>query len=125
MPKKKIAGTKEEKKKPKKAEAVKITGKEYESKVVELAKKGLTSEKIGETLRKEGIHPKDHEKRISKILKDNGAYVDPDLKNLGEKLDNIRAHFDKNKQDKRAMRERDRVYAKIRKLKNYFGIPLK
>lgn len=124
MPKKRISGSKEPKKTSKKVEAVKLSEKEYEEKILELAKKGLTSEKIGEALRREGIHPKDHSK-ISAILKKNKVYEDPDLKNLGEKLEKIQAHLQKNKQDKKAVREKDRIYAKTRKLKNYFGIPLK
>ena len=52
-------------------EAKKLSDKDFEKKVIELAKKGLTSEKIGETLRKENIHPKEYKKKISKILKEN------------------------------------------------------
>ena len=40
-----------------KAEKEKISMKEFEAKVVELAEKGMTAEKIGESLRHEGIHP--------------------------------------------------------------------
>lgn len=98
----------------------KPTDKEFEAKVLELAKQGLTSEKIGENLRKQGIHPKDYNKKISKILKDNNAYVNPDLKNVSGKLERIKKHFEKNKQDKRAKREITRVFAQNRKLKKYF-----
>jgi hypothetical protein len=38
----------------------KVSQKEYEGKVLELGKKGLTAESIGESLRKEGIHPKEY-----------------------------------------------------------------
>ncbi len=103
----------------------KLIEKEYEKKVVELAKSGMTAEKIGESLRKEGIHPKEYPKKISKILKENNLYVNPDIKNVEEKLERIKAHYEKNKQDKRAMREKDRVYAQLRKLKKYFGIEIK
>lgn len=96
----------------------KISQQEYEKKVFELSKKGLTAEKIGESLKKEGIHPKEYEKKISKILGDK--YVNPDLKNVEKKLERIKTHFEKNKQDKRAMREKDRVFAQLRKLKKYF-----
>ncbi len=48
-------------KEPKKVEkAKKLSQKDYEKKVLELAKKDLTSEKIGEELRKQGIHPKEY-----------------------------------------------------------------
>jgi ribosomal protein S15P/S13E len=106
-------------KEPKKAEkAKKLSQKDYENKVLELAKKGLTSEKIGEELRKQGIHPKEYNKKISKIL--GKEYVNPDLKNVEDKLERIKKHYEKNKQDKRAMREKDRVFAQRRKLKKYF-----
>jgi ribosomal protein S15P/S13E len=108
---------KEETKKQKK-----ISENEFEKKVVELAKKGLTSEKIGEELRKQEIHPKEFEKRISKILKENKIYENPDLKNVEKKLEKVKEHYEKNKQDKRAMREKDRIFAQLRRLKKYFGL---
>lgn len=97
---------------------IKISQDEYEKKILELADKGLTSEKIGEELRKQNIHPKEYEKKISKILGEK--YINPDLKNVEEKLERIKTHFEKNKQDKRAMREKDRIFAQLRKLKKYF-----
>jgi ribosomal protein S15P/S13E len=107
---------------PKKSEAKKtpktrVSSGEFEKNVVELAKKGLTGEKIGEELRKQGIHSKEQEKKISKILGDK--YVNPDIKNVEEKLKRVTQHYEKNKQDKRAKREKDRIYAKLRKLKKY------
>jgi len=99
---------------------IKISQSEFEKKIIELAKKGLTSEKIGEELRKQGIHPKEYDKKISKILKDK--YINPDLKNVEEKLKRIKEHYEKNKQDKRSMREKDRVFAQLRKLKKYFKL---
>jgi len=102
------------------AKSKKISQLEFEQKVMELAKKGLTSEKIGEELRQQNIHPKEYDKKISKILKDK--YVNPDLKNVKEKLERIKKHYEKHKQDKRAMREKDRIFAQLRKLKKYFKI---
>jgi ribosomal protein S15P/S13E len=90
---------------------------EYEKKVLELANKGLTTEKIGEELRKQGIHPKEYNKKISKIL--GSKYSNSELKNREEKLTRIEQHFKKNKQDKRAMRERSRIFSHIRKIKKY------
>jgi len=104
----------------KKVKPKKISQEEFEKKVIELANKGLTSEKIGEELRQQGIHPKEYDKKISKILKDK--YIIPDLKNVEEKLERIKKHYEKNKQDKKAMREKDRIFAQFRKLKNYFKI---
>ena len=106
----------------KKSETKKISQAEFEKKVIELSKKNLTSEKIGENLRKQNIHPKDYDKKISRILKEKDAYVNPDLVNIEKKLEMIKIHHEKNKQDKRAMREVVRVSAKIRKLKKYFKI---
>jgi len=100
----------------------KLSQTDYEKKVVDLAKKGLTSEKIGETLRKEEIHPSKYGKKISIILKEKEIYVNPDLKNIEKKLEEIKKHYEKNKQDKRAMRERDRIAAKIRKIKKYLKV---
>ncbi len=53
------------------AESKKISQAEFEKKVLELAAKGLGTEKIGEVIRKEGIHSKDYEKKISINLKEN------------------------------------------------------
>lgn len=97
----------------------KISQEEYEKKILEFAEKGFTAEKIGEQLRKQGIHTKEYDKKISKILKEKGKYINPDLKNVEEKLEKIKKHYDKNKQDKRSMRDRDRTAAKLRKIKKY------
>jgi len=102
-----------EKKKPKK-----VSQAEFEKKVLELAKKGLTSEKIGEELRQQNIHPKDFSKKISKILGEK--YINPDIKNIEAKLERVKKHYEKNKQDKRAMREKDRIFAQLKKIKKYF-----
>jgi|SRR3989338_1622356 len=122
MPKKSESKTnKKEKISKEKTKSVKLTENVFENKVIDLAKKGLTSEKIGESLRKEGIHPGEYEKKISKILKENNLYINPDIKNVEAKLKRVQAHYDKNKQDKRAMREKDRVFAQYRKLKEHYG----
>ncbi len=101
-----------------KEKSKKLTQKEFEEKVLELAKKGLMSEKIGEELRRQGIHPKNYKKKISQILEDK--YTIPDIKNIETKLGKIRKHFEKNKKDKRAMRERERIAAQLRRAKKYF-----
>ena len=98
----------------------KPTQKEYEKMILELAKEGLTSEKIGQKLRDKGIHPSEYKNKISEILGDE--YVNPDLKNVEIKLERVKAHYEKNKQDKRAKREKDRVFAQLRKLKKYFKL---
>ncbi|MBU0894067.1 MAG: hypothetical protein KKF48_04205 [Nanoarchaeota archaeon] len=118
MPKKSESRTIEKKPKTKKAE--KISQTEFEKKVIELAKKGLTAEKIGENLKKQEVHPKEYSKKISKILKENNTYINPDLKNVETKLERIKKHSETNKQDKRAKKEKDRIFAQLRKLKKYF-----
>ena len=106
----------------KKSEKKKISQSEFESKVIELAKKNLTSEKIGEELRQQGIHSKEYDKKISKILKEKNIYTNPDLKNVEIKLEKVKKHYGENKQDKRSMREKDRIFAQLRKLKKYFQV---
>ncbi len=106
----------------KKKEGEKISLEEFEKKVKELAKSGLTSEKIGQKLKDVGIHPKEYPKKISEIL--GSSYSNPDLKNVEAKLNKIENHLKKNNQDKKAKREKDRVFSQLRKLKKYFGIPV-
>ena len=127
MPKKsEVKETPEEKKSAKtKKESKKIPQSEYEKKVIELAKEGITAEKIGEKLRSQGIHPKEYSKKISQILKKEGIYENPDLKNVEAKHLKIKSHYEKNKQDKRAKREKDRFFSKLRKVKKYLKLPLK
>ena len=96
----------------------KHTQEEFEKKVLELSKKGLTSEKIGEELKKQGIHSKNYKKKISKILGEE--YKIPELVNVEAKLKRIVSHFEKNKGDKKAMREKERISAQFRRLKKYF-----
>jgi ribosomal protein S15P/S13E len=98
----------------------KLTQKEYEKRVLALAKEGLTTEKIGEKLKKEGIHSKEYSNKISKIL--GKDYINPDLKNIEKKLEKIKTHYETNKQDKRAKREKDRIFAQLRKVKKYLGL---
>ncbi len=116
---------KKETKKKIKEKVKKLTQEEFEKKVLDLSKKGLTSEKIGETLRRENIHSKDFSKKISQILKEKETYINPDLKNVEQKLEKLKTHFKDNKQDKKAKREIDRISAQLRKLRKYFKIQIK
>ena len=100
----------------------KITQKEFEKMVLDLAKKKLTAEKIGEELRKQKIHPKEYNKKISKILKEEKLYILPDLKNMQEKFKRVEEHLKKNKQDKRALREKSRFLSDLGKIKKYHKI---
>ena len=86
-----------------------------------MASKGLTSEKIGEALKHDKVHPKEYGLKISRILKEKNVFVSPDLKNAKNKLERIKAHSEKNKQDKRARREKERIFSKVRKLERYYA----
>lgn len=122
MPRAKKATKEKNETAEKKAEPVaKLTEAEFEKKVIELAEQGLTSEKIGETLRRQGVHSKDFSKKISKMLKEKNLYVVPDLKNIEKKYEEVKKHADKNKQDKRAIRDKDRIFAKLRRAKKYYS----
>jgi len=112
-----------EKIKEEKATKKKPTQAQYEKEVLTLAEEGLTAEKIGEKLRQKGIHPREYEKKISKILGEK--YISPDLKNIENKLERIKKHYDKNHQDKRSKREKDRVFSQLRKIRLYLGIRTK
>ena len=122
MPKKSERKKEKIEEKTKKVESKKISAPEFEKMVLEFAENGLTSEKIGEALRKRGIHSKEHGKKISKILKEKGKYSNPDIENVGKKLARVLKHIEKNKQDKRAMREKDRIFAQLRILKKHFNV---
>lgn len=110
---------KTEEKQEEKKKSKRISQEEYEKKVMELAETGLTSEKIGETLRRQKIHPKEFKKKISEIL--GSKYTSPDAKNIEEKLGKIRKHSEKNKKDKRAMRDKERIAATLRRLNKYLN----
>lgn len=97
---------------------------EFEKKVIELADKGITAEKIGEQLRQQGIHSKKYTK-ISEILKKEEKYINPDLKNVETKLEGLKKHLETNKQDKRAKREKDRIFSQLSSLKKYFKVAIK
>ena len=118
MPKKKtIAKTKESAEKPDKKDI------NVGERVIELAKKGLTSEKIGLELKKEGIFVKQLAgKRISKILREKRQEInDADLTNLERKVEKLRKHFEKHKHDftsKRKIVEKDASLRKQRKIKS-------
>lgn len=106
-----------------KTEKKKLTQTEYEKKILALVETGLTSEKIGQKLKDENIHPSEYEGKISKIL--GKKYTNPDLKNVEAKLEKIKTHYGNNKQDKRAKREKDRVFSQLRKVKKYLGIAVR
>ena len=118
MPKK-ISTKKTEKKEE---STKKLSPEEIKRQIIELAEKGITAEKIGEQLRQQRIHPKEHDIKISKILKEKGIYLVPDIKNISGRLERIRTHHKKYKQDKRAKREIERIASQLRKQKEYYKV---
>lgn len=75
---------------------------DIEKTIVELAKQGNTSEKIGLILKeKHNIKnvKKETGKKISQILKENEVYIDADIKNLKEKIAKLEKHLSKNRHD--------------------------
>jgi len=111
-------------KKPTKIEKpvwLKYTKDEVKAIILKLAKKGLTTEKIGLVLRDQYGIPKTkiYNLKISKILKDKGEFIEPPLTNLDNKLQKVINHFKKNKQDKVGGRSLIITKAKLKKIKEY------
>lgn len=104
-----------------KPEWLSTTEKDIEAIIVKLAKQGLTSEKIGLTLRDSYGIPKAKfiGKKISKILKEHNLYKNADLESLEKKLALIKVHLEKNKQDKSAGRALTIISARIKKIKEH------
>ena len=89
--------------------------------IIKLANKGLTSEKIGLTLRDQYGIPKVKlfNLKIRKVLQEQNKFEDPSVKNLNLKLENVIKHYSKNKQDKKAERSLIITRAKLKKRKDY------
>lgn len=97
----------------------KLSQEEFEEKVIELAKQGTTSEKIGLILNKEhntGKAKKTYSKKISQILRENDLYISPDKKNLQNQTENLKRHLSKNKKDHATRRILLIQEARLRKL---------
>jgi len=117
MPKKAKTENTEKAKETKKTE--KLSQEQFEKKVIELSDKGLTAEKIGEALKKQGIHSKEYNKKISQIL--GHKYRNPDMENISNKLVRVTEHAKNNHGDKRAIREKGRIFAQLKRLKEYLN----
>ena len=100
---------------------LKYTKQEVEAIILKLAKKGLTAEKIGLTLRDQYGIPKVkiYDIKIKEILEKEKLYEKPTVKNLKEKLEKIISHYKKNKQDKNAERSLIITKAKLKKKEDY------
>ena len=100
---------------------LKYTKQEVEAIILKLAKKGLTAEKIGLTLRDQYGIPKVkiYNLKISKILKEKEKFQEPTNLNLKNKLEKIINHYKKNKQDKKTEFSLIKTKAKLKKRKDY------
>ena len=88
----------------KKPEWLKISLEELENIIVELAKQGMPSEKIGLILRDQYGIPKTkiYGKRISQIIEEKLNIKKQDnLQNIKRKIERMMAHLAKNRQDKK------------------------
>jgi len=97
----------------------KLSQEEFEKKVIDLAKQGTTSEKIGLILNKEhgtGKAKLTYNKRISQILRENNLYINPDKKNLTDQAEKLKKHLSKNRLDHPTRRILLIQEAKLRKL---------
>ena len=113
--------TKPKTKKIEKPVWLKYTQKEVEAIILKLADKGMTSEKIGLTLRDQYGIPKAkiYNIKIGKILKENDKFAEPTTINLKTKLEKVIGHYKKNKQDKKAERSLIITKAKLKKRQDY------
>ena len=114
-------------KKVKKSDAAKakLTNKEVEEMVINLAKDNTSLAKIGQILKDTygissvaGITGA----KIKKILSENKIKreIPEDLQNLVKKSDSLKKHLEKNKQDKTAERGLKIAESNIRKLARYY-----
>ncbi len=112
-----VSKKKTEPKTKEKSEPKKPTAKDIEKKVIELAEKGLTAEKIGLELKKD--FGKIKKKKISKILKEKDIFKDPDFNNVNNRVESLKKHLDSNRMDFTAKKALEKNIAKIRKLKKF------
>lgn len=98
-----------------KADWTKISPKEVEKIIVELARQGMSAEKIGLVLRDQHGLPKAKllGVKISKVLKENNLESDSEKKNIQNKIENLKKHSGKNKHDYTAIRKTVMYTARI------------
>lgn len=99
----------------------KLTKKDAEKLVLDLYKGGMTSEKIGLTLKKDhGIKNFREEfgVKIAQIIGKNDA----DLVNVKKNLDTLKAHFDKNRHDQSAKRRLIKTAAQLKTVEEYLTV---
>jgi small subunit ribosomal protein S15 len=103
----------------------KLQKKDVENLVIELAKKGYSSARIGLVLRDEYGIPdvkKATGKTISQIMKENKLYPEypEDLLNLFKKAVKLHEHLQKNKADKHSKHGFENLQSKIKRLIKYY-----
>jgi small subunit ribosomal protein S15 len=97
----------------------KISEKDAEKLIIELAKQGTTAEKIGQILKNDHGVSKTKtllNKKISQILRENNLYISPDKKNLSDQVEKLKKHLGKNRLDHTTRRILLIQEAKLRKL---------
>lgn len=100
------------------SEKSKISKEEVEKIVLELGKKGMTSEKIGLQISKEHkIRPKTAGMKISSMLKKGNTYTFPDKANIKKRIETLKSHIEKNKHDYSARRALITEESRIRNIK--------
>lgn len=107
----------------KKPEWLKVSLEELENIVVELAKQGIAAEKIGLILRDQYGIPtaKVYGKKISQIIEEKLSIKKLDsLDNIKKKIDSIKAHLAKNRQDKKVKKCLQNQETKSIKLERYY-----
>ncbi len=103
-----------------KTDWVKASPKDVEKKIIELAKQGITAEKIGLKLRDELGIPKTRLLgiKIKAVLERENLWKNPEIHNIEMKKEKIEKHFEKNKHDYKSQREIVRLVSRLNKLKN-------
>lgn len=102
-----------------KADWTKISAKEIEKIILDLARQGTTPEKIGLILRDQHGVPKAKllGVKIGKILSKNNIDSNSESKNISDKIENLKKHSEKNKHDYTAIRKAVMYTARINRKK--------
>lgn len=110
------------KKKPEEDAEKQTETKESEKIILDLRKEGLSSEEIGLILKnKHKISIRKEGTKIGKILKKHNLFEDPDIKNIMLKIEKIKKHLGKNRQDHHTKRALSINEARLKKLKKRKG----
>ncbi len=99
-------------------ENIKMNVKEVEKIIIDLAKQGNSSEKIGLILRDQHGIPKAKTLgiKVGSIMEKNGFAKNNDKKNIISKIENLGNHFKKNKHDYTAQRKSVMYASRVKKM---------